>query len=138
MPLSFSKKFKADITKHMDKVNDAIVETSLGAWKVAVDATPAPPTPSLQRYKRTGRLRAGWKLSTKRSGLIPAFGNYKYPKTPNLKFDMRRDKMIRLFNNIPYAVNVEEGSGKGHRTPRKMMFKARIYFEAHIKLNMPK
>ena len=126
------------MAKEMSKVNDAITRTSIEAWKVAVAATPAPPTPSFQRYRRTGRLRAGWKLSTKKSGLIPAFGNYNHPKTPNFKFDMRRNKMIRLYNNIPYANHVEEGAGEGHRTPRKMLFKARIYFEAHIRLNMPR
>lgn len=126
------------MSKNLDKVSAAVVKTSISAWKVAVDATPAPPTPSFQRYVRTGRLRAGWKLGTRKSGLIPAMGKYNYPSTPKLKFDIRVDKIIRLYNNVPYASFVEEGAGRGHRVPQKMLFKARIHFKANIKRNMPK
>lgn len=138
MALSFSRQFKLDASKELDKINAAVIKTSLGSWKIAVDASPAPPTPPFYKYKRTGRLRAGWKLGSRKTGLIPAMGNYKYPKTPKVTFDIRKNKLIRLHNNVPYAKYVEEGAGGGSRVPQKMLFRAKIYFNAHIKRNMPK
>lgn len=127
----------------MDKsarlMSRAIERTAIGAWKVAVKATPGPPTPTGQRYQRTGRLRGSWKLNTGRNvGLIPAMGNYPYPSTPEFHFDLGKHDTVQLWNNVPYVYYVEEGMGRGNRTPHKMLFKANQYFVVKIKQEFSK
>ncbi len=131
------RRLKLNFKRQVDNVffnikkdyNRAVKKASIAAWKMAVESTPAPPTPPYQKYKRTGRLRAGWKLNTgKNVGLIPAFGSYGKPATPVFSFNVEKDKYIQLFNNIPYAGYVETGGL--NTVPRRMLFRAKIKFKA--------
>ncbi len=118
------------------KYGEVITKVALGAWRVAVDATPKKPSPPRPAYQRTGRLAAGWKLNTGRNvGLIPAVGQYSSPQKPNFRFNPKTDRAVRLWNNIPYASYVEHGVGNfpgGNRQPRLMLKKATDYFDSRI------
>ena len=135
-----------ELEKFRSLTSEAITRVALGAWRVAVDATPKKPSPPLPHYQRTGRLAAGWKLNTGRNvGLIPAVGQYGDPSgyKPDFRFDVKKDRAVRLYNNVPYAEYVENGVGNNAPPPRLMLKKATEYFDSRInsefnKMNLKK
>ncbi len=129
MSLSFEREIKSEYGKIIERGNEAVIRVSKGMWRVAVDATP----------RDTGRAKNGWRLNTGQgSGLIPAMGKYGIPKVPNFTFDFRKNPLIRLYNNVPYISYLEHGQGKGNRYPHKMLFKAGIYYNAHMQRELNK
>lgn len=131
--LKFKQQILRESNEILSKVNDAVNTAAEESWQVAVNNTPGPPSATNAKYKRTGRLKAGWKLNTGRNvGLIPAFGNYKEPARPTLNFDIRKHSNVMLWNNVPYAPHVNDGLGGGNRVPHKMIEKAEAHFETRL------
>lgn len=121
--LSFTKQIQDEAGAIIERGNKAVIKVAKGMWRVAVDATP----------RDTGRAKSGWRLNTGQgSGLVPSVGKYSNPATPNFTFDFKKSPTIRLYNNVPYISYLEHGQGKGKRTPNKMLFKAKEYFNANM------
>ena len=130
---SFSDEIDKDWQEFSGQANRTIERVMIGGWKVAVGATPQPPSFPNASYQRTGRLAAGWKLNTGRTvGLVPAMGKYPKPTAPAFSFNIEKDKEVQLWNNVPYAKHVEDGAGPGSRTPRPMLKLATEYIQSRL------
>ncbi len=137
--VNFKRELEREYGVAVRKINQVISKTGIDAWRVAVNETPAPPSPAGQEYQRTGRLRNGWKINTGSgagTGLTPAIGSYvgKDPKVPSFDFDIRKNHSFQIWNNVPYASYVNDGLGNGYRTPIQMLEKAVFFFDSKVQL----
>lgn len=125
--VSFSEQIKRELGEKVSDVSKKATRASIAAWRAATNASPV----------RTGNLRAGWKLSTSRRGsYVPRPGVKQYPPTPNFRFRASRDNRVYLYNNVPYASYVNDGLGRGSRTPKNMVQKAKAAFEAEMRMKI--
>ncbi len=124
MALSFKKQIEQETKKIFEEASRAVEKVTKNAWRVAVTATP----------HDTYRAENGWKINKGRNvGLVPAIGQYPgTPSTPTFTYDISKDGMIQIYNNVPYISYLEHGQGKGSRTAHKMLFKAGVYWEANM------
>jgi len=132
MALSFSDQIDKEWRAIGYKASLAISGAGKEAWKVARDSTPAPPGGG-PNYKRTGNLRAGWRISAdRRASYVPRPGVKAKPKVPVFKFRVTKHKRIYIWNNVPYAFYVDQGLGGGQRKAHNMLLKASIKFEKEL------
>ncbi len=123
--IGFSQQIKRELDEKVSDVSKKVTRASIAAWRAAVGATPV----------RTGNLRAGWKLSsTRRGSYVPRPGVKKYPSAPNFRFRASRNSRVYLYNNVEYASYVNDGAGRGSRTPKNMIQKAEAAFEAEMRI----
>ena len=123
MALSFKAQIEQELNAIFKKANKAVEKVSKSSWQVAVTAT---------RPWDTGRARNGWRLNTgRKSGLIPSMGAYSgNPGVPKFSFDIRKDSLIQIFNNVPYISYIEHG--QGNHKPHRMLYKASVHFEYNM------
>lgn len=117
MTVQFKQEIEREWAEKVSDISKVITSAAKKGWTTAVNSTAVD----------TGRLRAGWRLSTsRRSSYVPRPGRKGRPRMPKFKYRASKDKRFYLWNNVPYAYYQEEGIGPGRRVPRKMLKKARL------------
>lgn len=138
MGIKFKREISRAIGESESAINSRVTHACRMAYMALVSNTPKPPTPSGQKYQRTGRAVSGWKFNKgKNVGLIPAFGKYNISNVydiSKINFDVRKDTEIQFYNNVPYVPFLDKGLGPGRRIAYNMLEAGEKAFDEAINL----
>lgn len=122
---AFARSLDVLVNEAMDNASQVIRKTLIDLWQNIVDITPVD----------TGRLRAGWSISTRFDpNQAPPEGQTSYPPPDAQDPGHASDWRWEIFNNIEYASVIEDGHSQ--QAPQGMVSVSLQSFADHLSQNL--